>query len=319
MSILVTGAAGFIGGHVCQEIIKQGYQVIGIDNFDPYYSKNLKERNLTPLNSSSSFRFYQADYSDSTLLSKIFTQDKISCVLHLAARPGVTPSLNNSLEVLKENVEKTLVLLEEMRAHQVKKIIFASSSSIYGTSPVDSFEEELPLKWAISPYATSKQAAELYLRLFHNLHGFSCTSLRFFSVYGPCQRPDMAISKFFKANLEGQPIELYCQGKIERDYTYIDDIVQGIMLSLKQIEQSLPLYRCYNLGNHQRHNLQQLIHFIQLITGKNSTIIYRGPMEGDAPSTCADIKRAQSELGYTPKTTLFEGLKKQYQWLKSLE
>ena len=182
--------------------------------------------------------------------------------------PGVQASLQFPLQVFKENVDKSLHLLEIMKAHNCRQIIFASSSSVYGETPCNCFEEDLPLNYAISPYASSKQAVELYLKLFHNLHHFSCTSLRFFSVYGPRQRPDMAISKFFDSNCRNLKIQLFDQGKVRRDYTYIDDIVQGIIQALEQIESAAPAYRCYNLGNQKSYDLNQLIAIMDSITGK---------------------------------------------------
>lgn len=319
MKILVTGAAGFIGSHLCEHLIQNGHEVIAVDNFSPQYSRELKENNLNTLRQSPLFHFHEIDFSSEIDMSSIFINHTISAVVHLGALPGVQPSLNSSVAVLKENVEKTLILLEIMKKSECSKIVFASSSSVYGNTPLESFDEDLPLNYAISPYASSKQAVELYLKLFHNLHHFSCTSLRFFSVYGPRQRPDMAISKFLSANSQQKQITLYNNGKVRRDYTYVDDIVLGIVKAIMQISTSDPTYRCYNLGNQRSIDLNELISLIDSITGKRSIIQYAPSMTGDASSTCADITRAKKELGYAPQVDLVEGLKKQYQWSQSLK
>jgi UDP-glucuronate 4-epimerase len=244
MKILVTGAAGFIGSHICEHFIKLGHFVIGIDNFDDFYSIKFKHLNLAELQGNSSFQFHKADIRDSKTLNSLFLSDQIDIVIHLAAKAGVRPSISSITEYYDVNVNGTLSLLESMRIHNVKKLLFASSSSVYGNNIKVPFSETDGVDNPISPYAATKKSGELLCHVYSHLYNFDITCLRFFTVYGPRQRPDLAIHKFTKLIDEGKPIPFYGDGSTSGDYTYIDDIVNGVSCALNYLDG----YRIYNLG-----------------------------------------------------------------------
>ena len=313
MNLLVTGAAGFIGSHVCERLIKKGNHVIGIDNFDDFYARKIKEFNLTDLVQSGNFHFYEADIRDATALHTIFASNKINAVIHLAAKAGVRPSIESIAEYYDVNINGTVVLLESMRANEVKKMLFASSSSVYGNNTKVPFSEMDSVDNPISPYASTKKSGELLCHVYSHLYDFDITCLRFFTVYGPRQRPDLAIHKFTKLIAEGNPIPFYGDGSTSRDYTYIDDIVNGINCALDHLDK----YRIYNLGESQVINLKLLVETIENTLGKKAIIKQYPLQQGDVNKTYADISKAKSEIGYAPKIDFKTGIKKFAEWYNS--
>ena len=310
MNLLVTGAAGFIGSHVCEHLIKKGDHVIGIDNFDDFYTRKIKEFNLTDLSQSKNFQFYEADIRDSNALHAIFASNKINAVIHLAAKAGVRPSIDSITEYYDVNINGTVALLESMRINKIKKMLFASSSSVYGNNAKVPFSEIDSVDNPISPYASTKKSGELLCHVYCHLYDFDITCLRFFTVYGPRQRPDLAIHKFTRFIDEGRPIPFYGDGSTSRDYTYIDDIVNGINCALEHLNK----YQIYNLGESQVINLKLLVETIENTLGKKATIKQYPPQQGDVNKTHADISKAKSEIGYAPKIDFKTGIEKFAKW-----
>ncbi len=310
MNILVTGAAGFIGSHVCEHFIKLGHNIFGIDNFDDFYPVSFKNLNLIQLNGSKQFQFQKVDIRDSTQLNEIFSSQNIDVVIHLAAKAGVRPSIKSIGDYYDVNVNGTLSLLESMRRHNVRKMLFASSSSIYGNNPKVPFSETDSVDHPISPYASSKKSGELLCHVYCHLYNFSITCLRFFTVYGPRQRPDLAIHKFTRLIQEGKEIPFYGDGSTSRDYTYIDDIVSGIGCSLNH----LAGYRIYNLGESKVITLRQLVEVIEETLNVKAVLNKLPSQEGDVSRTYADISKAKAELGYDPKYSFETGIKNFVEW-----
>lgn len=313
MTILVTGAAGFIGSHVCEEFIKQGLNVIGIDNFDIFYSKKLKESNLAQLLKSKQFQFYESDIRDNKTLNEIFSSNKVEVVIHLAAKAGVRPSIESIAEYYDVNVNGTVSLLEAMRLNGVKKMLFASSSSIYGNNKKVPFSETDRVDNPISPYASTKKSGELLCHVYSYLYNFDITCLRFFTVYGPRQRPDLAIHKFIRLILEDKPIPFYGDGTASRDYTFIDDIVKGIKCALTNLEG----YKIYNLGESEVITLIHLIDVIERNLGKKAILNQLPMQQGDVNRTYADISKARTEIGYNPEFDFETGIKRFIDWYKN--
>lgn len=312
MNILVTGAAGFIGSHVCEHFIKLGNSVIGLDNFDEFYPIKFKELNLAELKKINQFRFYQADIRDNKTLNEIFSHCEVEIVIHLAAKAGVRPSIESIEEYYDVNVNGTVSLLEAMRKNDVKKMLFASSSSIYGNNVKVPFSETDPVDNPISPYASTKKSGELLCHVYNHLYNFDITCLRFFTVYGPRQRPDLAIHKFTKLIDEGKPIPFYGDGSTSRDYTYIDDIVEGINCAINHING----YQLFNLGESNVITLNCLVKTIESALNKGA-ILNKQPMQpGDVTKTYADISKAKSEIGYNPKFDFETGIKEFVKWYK---
>lgn len=310
MNILVTGAAGFIGSHVCECFIGLGHSVVGLDNFDTFYSKKIKQSNLEGILKSDRFRFYDADIRNCEILNQIFTSSNIDTVIHLAAKAGVRPSIDSVTDYYEVNVNGTVNLLEAMRLNKVKRLIFASSSSVYGNNQKVPFSESDFVDNPISPYASSKKSGELLCHVYNHLYGFDITCLRFFTVFGPRQRPDLAIHKFTRLIDEGKPIPFYGDGSTARDYTYIDDILNGITCAFN----NLGGYRIYNLGESRLINLSELVGTIESIIGKKATF-NRLPMQsGDVKITHADITKAKSEIGYDPKFNFRNGMQEFIKW-----
>lgn len=313
MNILVTGAAGFIGSHICEHLIKTGNSVIGIDNFDLFYSRQIKESNLIQLKQSKQFQFYQADIRDAGKLNEIFSSGKVEIVIHLAAKAGVRPSIDSIAEYYDVNVNGTVSLLESMRQHEVKKMLFASSSSIYGNNKKVPFSEKDNVDNPISPYASTKKSGELLCHVYNYLYDFDITCLRFFTVYGPRQRPDLAIHKFTKLIQEGQPIPFYGDGSSSRDYTYIDDIVSGIQCALDNLDG----YKIFNLGESKVITLKHLVEVIEQGLDKKAVLNQLPMQPGDVSRTYADISKAKSKIGYSPKYTIEAGIKNFIGWYNS--
>ena len=319
MKVLVTGAAGFIGSHLVEALLKQSHQVAGIDNFDPFYSRRIKEDNLKAARGYNGFQFHEFDLCHGESILQHLQAQQYKVVVHLAASAGVRPSLAHPMSYVRNNVEATVALMEAMVKTGHRRLVFASSSSVYGTHPDVPFVEEHDFNHALSVYAASKQSAEAFTRLYHNLYKFSVINLRFFTVYGPRQRPDLAIHKFFRAALFNEEIILFGDGPMARDYTYIEDNLQGILSAIGRVENhATPLYEIYNLGNHTPVTLHHLVEAIQEVSGRKCQILYRDIPLGDVPITYANIDRAKGQLGYSPKTPLREGLRKMYPWICSL-
>ncbi|MCY4523999.1 MAG: GDP-mannose 4,6-dehydratase [Halobacteriovoraceae bacterium] len=320
MKILITGAAGFIGSHLVDSLLEESHEITGIDNFDPFYDRKIKEDNLKMALKHNSFQFKELDICNYESLLEHLNNHRYDLIIHLAARAGVRPSLKKPLDYVRTNVEGSISLLNAMMETNHRKLIFSSSSSIYGKSPEFPFQEShISQQYIFSVYAVSKQSAEAFMRLYYNLYKFSVINLRFFTVYGPRQRPDLAIHSFFKANLLKKEISLFGDGLMARDYTYIEDILQGIKGAINRIKDSkTPLCETYNLGNHNPVNLKQLITTIEDISGKKNQITYRDIPLGDVPITFADISKACEYLDYKPKTSIKEGLEKMYPWIQSL-
>ena len=303
--ILVTGCAGFIGSHLCEKLLSNSqYQVYGIDNLDPYYDIKIKESNLVRLQTFSNFHFYHEDILETSLITQIQPQ----IVIHLAALAGVRSSLENPKRYAEVNIIGTIHLLEQFRLlpeTKERKFILASSSSVYGTNQKIPFMETDALDNINSPYAASKRAAEIYAKMYHQLYQLNITALRFFTVYGPRGRPDMAPAKFMKSIQEGQEITKYGDGSSFRDYTYVEDIVQGIILAS---ENPTPGFHIYNLGNGSPISLNKFIKSCEEVVGKPAVVKQIDNQQGDVPGTFCSREKAERELGYKPKFTIKEGL-----------
>lgn len=312
MNIIVTGCAGFIGSHLCEALLQKGYGVIGIDNFDPFYSRGIKVQNLFHLQKHSGFVFYDCDIRSKDNLETI--SEDFTAVIHLAAKAGVRPSIEDPAGYSNTNIQGTLNILEFARSRKVNKIVFASSSSVYGNNAKIPFSEEDQAVEPISPYAFTKRSCELLVYSYFHLYQISSVCLRFFTVYGPRQRPDLAIHKFFKAIYNDTPIQVFGDGNTYRDYTFIDDIIQGVVVSLEYVLSREKGYEIINLGNHQPISLINLISSIEQVIGKKAILRYTGMQPGDVDKTYADVQKAKSLLGFTPRTGIEDGLKAFDDW-----
>jgi UDP-glucuronate 4-epimerase len=312
MNFLVTGGAGFIGSHVCEQLLHDGYSVWAFDDLNSFYAPELKRRNLRDIQSlAKPFEFIQGDITDLAALDKLFTSTKFDQIVHLAARAGVRPSLEEPALYQRVNVEGTVNILEAARFHGVNKIIIASSSSVYGVNSKIPFAENDPIFRAISPYAASKLACEALGHVYHHVYGLDIVMLRFFTVYGPRQRPDLAIRKFATLIHAGKPIPVYGDGSTARDYTYITDILDGIM-ACTQKEFG---YEILNLGESETVKLSRLIELLENAIGKKAILDRKPPQPGDVPLTCADISRAREKLGYNPTVKIDRGIPLFVNWL----
>lgn len=313
MNILVTGSAGFIGSSLCDKLLDEGYNVTGIDNFDDFYPRSIKEMNLVRLRMNKDFYFTESDIRDCASIEAILKQKRIGLVIHLAARAGVRPSIEKIREYYDVNINGTLSVLEAMKKTGVRKMIFASSSSVYGNNPKVPFSESDNVDNPISPYASTKKSGELLCHVYSHLHGFNITCLRFFTVFGPRQRPDLAIHKFVRLIDNGKPVEVYGDGSSGRDYTFIEDILQGIVCAIEHLDG----YRIYNLGESRIVRLKMLVEMIEEILDTKAEILYKPMQEGDVNITYADISKAKSEIGYDPKFNFREGLVRFIDWYKN--
>jgi len=310
--ILVTGGAGFIGSHLVGRLLKEGYEVICLDNFNDYYDPQIKRNNIKPFLREERFDLVEADIRDKDNLKKIFEKYKFQKVIHLAAQAGVRLSLKQPNLYVDVNVNGTLNLLELSKEYKIKNFVFGSSSSVYGATKEIPFSEEGKLK-PISPYGVSKRTGELLCYTYNHLYNLPVTILRFFTVYGPKQRPDMAIHKFTKLIDEGKEIYLYGNGETSRDYTYISDIVEGIMSALNNDFN----YEIFNLGNSNSTNLSHLISLIEKNLGKSAKIKYLPEQPGDPSITFADISKSKRILNYEPKVKIEEGIKRFIEWYRN--
>lgn len=314
MTIIITGCAGFIGSHVVDKLLGMGKNVLGIDNFDPFYDQSIKMKNIDHNLDSENFTFYRADIREKARMEKIFNNNEIDTLIHLAARAGVRPSIQDPLLYQDVNIRGTMNLLEISREHGIKNFIFGSSSSVYGINEKIPFGEDDPVDKAISPYAATKKACETFCYTYHHLYGIPITSLRFFTVYGPRQRPEMAIHKFTRSIDEGKVIEMYGDGKSRRDYTYISDIVDGIISAVDK----KPGYEIINLGNSNVVELRYLIQLIEENLGKSALIKKMPDQPGDVPITYADISKAKRLLGYEPEVRIEQGIENFVNWYKDV-
>jgi UDP-glucuronate 4-epimerase len=310
MNILLTGGAGFIGSHLAENLIKFQHRVVCIDNFDPYYSREIKKMNLRNLLQNPLFSFHEIDIREKTKLDECLQNQQFDLVIHLAAKAGVRPSIQNPQLYYDVNVNGTLNLLESMKKCGVKRLIFASSSSVYGNNKKVPFSEDDKVDHPISPYAASKKAGELICYTYHALYNFDVFCLRFFTVYGPRQRPDMAIYKFVHNIANDIPIPFYGDGSSQRDYTYIIDIVDGIMGAIAKLKG----YEIINLGESSTISLSEMIKVLEKEIGKKS-ILEKLPMQpGDVDITYADIEKARRLLNYNPQMLVEEGLNRFVKW-----
>jgi UDP-glucuronate 4-epimerase len=317
--VVVTGAAGFIGSHTCERLVAAGHRVTGVDAFDGYlYPAEVKRGNAAELARlpADRFQLVTADICDAEAMARAIGGD-VDVVCHLAALAGVRPSLAEPLRYLRTNIEGTGVILERMRALGLARLVFASSSSVYGIKPgsdVAAFREDDPCLTPASPYAATKRMNELQLSTYRDLFGIGVFALRFFTVYGPRQRPDMAIAKFTEAIARGAPIAMFGDGSSRRDYTFIDDIVSGVVAAIERVTPGS--YEIFNLGGTQTVALRELIAIIERVVGTPAIIEPRPLQPGDVPVTYANVDRAHAALGYTPTTTPEAGVARYWQWLR---
>jgi UDP-glucuronate 4-epimerase len=320
--VVVTGAAGFIGSHTCERLVAAGHRVTGVDSFDGYlYPAEVKRANAAELARlpGERFRLVEADICDRDAMAAAIGED-VDVVCHLAALAGVRPSLEQPLRYLRTNIEGTGVILERMRALGLRRLVFASSSSVYGIKPdsgaeVVAFREDDPCLAPASPYAATKRMNELQLSAYRDLWGIGVFALRFFTVYGPRQRPDMAIAKFTGAIARGAPITLFGDGSSRRDYTFIEDIVSGVTAAIERIEPGR--FELLNLGGTQTLALRDLVDIIQRVVGKTAVVERRPNQPGDVPITYANVDRARAVLGYAPTTPPEIGVARYWDWLCS--
>jgi UDP-glucuronate 4-epimerase len=312
--ILVTGGAGFIGSHLVARLLAEGrWCVTVVDDFNDFYAPALKRANVAPHRGRADFQLVEADIRDRAALEKVFAATTFAVIVHLAARAGVRPSLSEPLLYTETNVTGTLHLLELARAHGVPQFVFGSSSSVYGINAKVPFSEDDPTEHPISPYAATKAAGELLCHTYAHLHGLRCVALRFFTVYGARQRPDLAIHKFAKLISANQPIPVFGDGTTRRDYTYIDDIIAGVRAA---IDYDASRYEAINLGESRTVSLSELIALLEEALGRKA-IIDRQPLQpGDVPRTFADITKARRLLGYDPQTPIEEGIRRFIEWFR---
>ena len=336
---LVTGGAGFIGSHLVKKLLEQGNRVINVDNFNEYYNYSIKVKNvlnstgknaldnideikveeLHDLKKTVDFENYTLEIVDITnmsILEEVFQKNKIDTVIHLAAMAGVRPSIENPMLYEKVNVRGTMNILELMKKYNIKKFICASSSSVYGNNEKVPFSESDNVDKAISPYAATKKSCEIIGHSYHHLYNIDTIMLRFFTVYGPGQRPDLAIHKFTKLIYEDKEIPFFGDGETQRDYTYIDDIIDGVLKAADYAENNTGVYEIFNLGESQTISLKKMVATIEKVIGKKA-LLNKLPMQpGDVNRTFADISKAKRMLGYDPNTQFEDGIKKFVEWYK---
>lgn len=308
-TILVTGGAGFIGSHLCERLLKLGYKVINFDNFNDYYNPQIKRDNIATAQKDLGYTLIEGDIRENSILTEIFEKYDIDIIIHLAALAGVRKSIENPLEYIDTDIKGTVNMLEAAKDYKVKKVIFASSSSVYGLNRLP-FKEGDNTDMQISPYAASKKSGELFCKVYNTIYKIPIICLRFFTVYGPRQRPEMGIYKFVNAIHEEKEICIFGNGQSSRDYTYIDDIIDGIVASI--------YYECdfeiFNLGNSKSVILNDLIDIIEEKIGKQWLRKYEKEQQGDVMHTFADINKAKKILGYNPKISIDEGIKRFVNW-----
>jgi len=331
MKILITGSAGFIGYHLSKRLLKENYQIVGVDNLNDYYDVDLKKSRLKYLLEFNNFTFYQYNIEDIKNIHKLFKKHQFNMVIHLAAQAGVRYSLKNPWSYINSNIAGLLSILESCRSHPVKHLIFASSSSVYGANRKIPFSEHDNVDHPVSLYAATKKSGELMAHTYSHLFNIPVTCLRFFTVYGPWGRPDMAYYKFTKSIYESKEIEVYNNGQMRRDFTYIDDITEAIFRLIDKIpvpdknwdannpdpSSSFAPYRVYNIGNNRPVKLLDFIALLEKIIGKKAKKKFLPMQPGDVIETYADISELEKAIGYKPKTTIEEGLKEFVGWYKA--
>lgn len=312
--ILITGGAGFIGSHLVDRLLaERGWQITVVDDLNDFYSPDIKRANIADHLTQPNYTFIEADIRDAGHMAEIFAATRFDVIVHLAARAGVRPSLSEPELYAETNINGTLNLLELARKHEIQQFVFGSSSSVYGINTKVPFAEDDRIHQPISPYAATKAAGELLCHTYTHLYGIRCVCLRFFTVYGARQRPDLAIHKFSKLISEGKPIQVYGDGTMKRDYTYIDDIIQGVRAA---IDYDASMYEIFNLGESQTVELSELIRLLERGLDMQA-IIDRQPMQpGDVPATYADITKARQLLGYNPTTKIEDGIPKFVEWFR---
>jgi UDP-glucuronate 4-epimerase len=311
MKALVTGAAGFIGSHLTERLLKDGWTVTGVDSFDEFYDPRIKRRNIAACLANRRFRLVEADIRDRTAVDRAI-EDGVDAVVHLAARAGVRPSIAEPALYADVNINGTVVLLEIARDRKVPKFIFASSSSVYGNNRKVPFSETDNVDFPISPYAATKKAGELICHTYHHLHGIAVTCLRFFTVYGPRQRPDLAIHKFARLIEQGKAVPVFGDGSMMRDFTYIDDIINGVVAAVNRCSG----YEIYNLGESRPISVNDLIRELELALGKKAIINHLPLQPGDVERTYADVTKAERDLAYKTATDIRTGLAHFVAWLR---
>ncbi|MBT0654213.1 NAD-dependent epimerase [Geomobilimonas luticola] len=328
--VLVTGAAGFIGFHLVKRLLAQGREVTGLDSLNDYYDVNLKLARLRQLEGNPRFRFVRGDLADQEAMDRLFADGEFQVVVHLAAQAGVRYSLKNPYAYADSNLAGFLTVLEGCRHHQVRHLVFASSSSVYGANTRIPFSVHHNVDHPVSLYAATKKANELMAHSYASLYGLPVTGLRFFTVYGPWGRPDMAYYSFTRAILAGEPIDVFNDGKMQRDFTYVDDVVEGVMRTMERIPSSDPSwsgdrpdpgtsyapYRIYNIGNNRPVELMRFIEVLEENLGKKAVKNLLPMQAGDVPATCADVDDLMRDVGFKPTTSIEEGLGRFVEWYR---
>ena len=316
-SILITGGAGFIGSHLVDRLMAEGdWQVTVVDDFNDFYDPSTKRANIESHLANSNFQLIEADIRDGNALAKAFDNRRLDGIVHLAARAGVRPSLKEPRLYVETNINGTMNLLELARTHNIKQFVFGSSSSVYGLNPKVPFDENDPIFNPISPYAATKAAGELICHTYAHLYDIRIVCLRFFTVYGARQRPDLAIHKFAKLINEGKPIPVFGNGTTRRDYTYIDDIIAGVRAAIDYDKSD---YEVINLGESRTVELKELISLLESALGKRAEIDWLPTQPGDVPQTFADVSKARGLLGYDPQTEIEEGIRRFVEWFSAYQ
>ena len=316
MRILVTGGAGFIGSHLVDRLLLAGHGVSVVDDFDPFYDPAVKRANLASAASYPDFRLVEGDVTDLDGLERAFAGEEIDVIVHLAARAGVRPSITHPASYVESNVAGTLAVLELARRRGIGRLVFGSSSSVYGESASVPFREDDPAATPISPYAATKRAGELLCHTYRHLYGISVVCLRFFTVYGPRQRPDLAIHKFARLMARGEPIPIYGDGGTERDYTYVDDILQGVEGAIDYTGRNPGAYEIVNLGESRTVTLSRLVEVLSGALGIEPRIERLPAQPGDVSRTFADVGKARELLGYRPEVAIEEGVERFVRWFR---
>lgn len=319
MKVLVTGAAGFIGFHVCQRLATtQRCEVLGLDNLNDYYSVELKRARLAELEDHDTFRFVQADFADAKACDGIYQHFKPDYLVHLGAQANVRHSVNHPEAYVQSNLIGFFNLLEAARRHPPKHFVFASSSSVYGASAEVPFTEDGDTSHPLSFYGATKKAGEVMAHSYAHLHGLNLTGLRFFNVYGPWGRPDTAPTLFAQAITAGEPINLFAEGKMRRDFTYVDDVVDGVLkvLLYPPADMPAPPFRLFNLGHHRPVEVLLFVRMLEQLLGREAKLNLLPPQPADVPATCASLERVHAAIGYEPKTSLEDGLRQFVDWFR---
>lgn len=317
MKVLVTGAAGFIGMHCAERLAARGDEVIGLDNLSPYYSVELKQARLARLHALKGVRVERLDVADVGALEKLFAATRPEFVLHLAAQPGVRYSLENPGAYIQANLVGFANLLEAVRRHPPTHLVYASSSSVYGANEKLPWAESDNVDHPLSLYAATKKSNELMAHVYSHLFGIPATGLRYFTVYGPWGRPDMSPLLFAQAIMQGKPIQVFNHGNMQRDFTYVDDVVEGTLRVLERPPACTPPYALYNIGNHRPVALLDYIAALEAALGRTALKEFKPMQPGDVQATCADTERLAEAIGFAPSTPLEEGLEKFARWFKS--